>query len=113
MSSMFARVDFAEDDRRKMADVIARFSEKHLRQPTCCSRLPAPSKHELVISCSSRGFTKGSNADARCLPISNGSRGATRFASRRRKPGRPSADGTRRADTPCAASSCEAEGQAG
>lgn len=31
MSSMFAWVDFAEDDRRKMADVIALFSEKDTR----------------------------------------------------------------------------------
>jgi hypothetical protein len=31
MSSMFAWVGFAEDDRRKMADVIALFSEKDTR----------------------------------------------------------------------------------
>jgi hypothetical protein len=31
MSSMFTWVDFAEDDRRKMADVIALFAEKDTR----------------------------------------------------------------------------------
>jgi hypothetical protein len=31
MSSMFTWVDFAEDDRRKMADIIALFAEKDTR----------------------------------------------------------------------------------
>ena len=55
MSSMFTWVDFAEDDRRKMADVIALFAEKDTRDelgsaafatplPTCRPRQPAPSR---------------------------------------------------------------------
>jgi Family of unknown function (DUF6361) len=91
MSSMFTWVDFAEDDRRKMADAIALFSEKDTRdelglggiRDTFADLLfpaTAPFRPGRVISCSSRGFTRSSNAAARCPPISNGSRDATRFA---------------------------------
>jgi hypothetical protein len=91
MSSIFAWVDFAEDDHRKMSDIIALFGEKDTRdelglggiRDTFADLLfPATS----TIQTRARYFlfipwiTRSWNAAARCPPISNGLRGATRFA---------------------------------